>query len=68
MKLSDVMSAANLAIYAEVGLVLFLLVFFGVIVRVLWPRAGAYEEERMIPLRDEPTSPRTLTSQSEAGK
>ena len=68
MKLSDVMSGANLAVYAEVGLVLFLLVFFGVVVRVLWPRAGAYEEERMIPLRDESTSVQTLTSHTEIGK
>jgi cbb3-type cytochrome oxidase subunit 3 len=59
MKLSDIMSAADLAIYAEVGLVLFLAAFLGVVIRVLWPgREDNYEKALMIPLSDEPVQPR----------
>lgn len=56
MKLSDVMSAADLAIYAEVGLVLFMLVFVAVAVRVLLPSKDRdYERAGQIPFSDEPT-------------
>lgn len=59
MKLSDVMSAADLAIYAEVGLILFLAAFVGVVIRVLWPgRQSDYDKALMIPLSDEPVEPR----------
>jgi len=37
MKLSDAMGAADLAIYAEVALVLFFVAFAVVFVRALWP-------------------------------
>ena len=75
MKLSDIMSAADLAIYAEVGLVLFLLAFVGVVIRVLWPGSSdRYEKVQMIPLTDEPVEPREArpllfqrTSASEKG-
>ncbi len=60
MKLSDIMSAADLAIYAEVGLVLFLVAFIGVVIRVLWPGAeNNYEKALMIPLSDEPVELRS---------
>lgn len=39
MKLSDVMSGANLALYAEVALILFLVVFTGVAIRVFLEKA-----------------------------
>jgi len=42
VKLSDVMSNAGLAVYAEAGLVLFLLVFVAVSVRLF--RRGVHEE------------------------
>lgn len=45
MKLSDVMSAADLSIYAQVGLVLFMLVFLGVVIRVMLPGRGRLDEE-----------------------
>ncbi len=54
MKLSDVMGAADLAVYAEVGLVLFLMVFFGVAAKVLLTKSSAYEEELNIPFDSEP--------------
>lgn len=54
MKLSDVMGAADLSIYAEVGLVLFLLAFLGVVVRVLSPKNDQeHNEAQMLPLSDE---------------
>jgi len=53
------MSAADLAIYAEVGLVLFLLAFVGVVIHVLWPgRQVSHSEAMMIPLSDEPVTSR----------
>lgn len=54
MKLSDVMSAAGLSGYAEVGLVLFLGVFVAVAVRVLWFQRGtSFESEAQLPLEKE---------------
>lgn len=53
MKLSDVMSAAGLAIYAEVALVLFLAVFAGVALK-LWFQKTDPELARL-PLDQDPT-------------
>jgi hypothetical protein len=52
VKLSDVMSHANLAVYAEVALVLFMLVFVGVVLEVLFfdERRGRAE---LLPLEDD---------------
>jgi hypothetical protein len=49
MKLSDVMSAMDLASYAEVGLVLFLLAFAAVVLEVL-RRGRALEQLARLPL------------------
>lgn len=56
MKLSDVMSAMDLAVYAEVGLVLFLVAFAGITVDVL-RRGRALESHAALPLEPEPASP-----------
>lgn len=54
MKLSDVMAAADLVVYAEVGLVLFMGAFLTVLLRVVWfEKADNYKEIQAIPLRDE---------------
>lgn len=53
MKLSDVMSAANLAIYAEVALVIFFAVFLLIAWRVLRGRKE-WQRARYLPLDDEP--------------
>lgn len=54
MKLSDVMAAADLVIYAEVGLVLFLGAFLAVAARVIWlDKSDTYEQIQLIPLSDE---------------
>lgn len=57
MKLSDVMSSANLAIYAEVGLFLFVLAFLGVTIRVLFfGKKEEWNELSRIPLMSENAS------------
>ena len=63
MKLSDVMAAADLVIYAEVGLVLFLGAFLAVAARVIWlDKSDSYEQIQSIPLSDE----RTLSNREDA--
>jgi hypothetical protein len=59
MKLSDVVGHAGLAVYTEVALVLFLLVFAGVVVRTWWPsRRRELEAQRLLPLEpDVPVPP-----------
>ena len=60
MKLSDVVAHARLGLYAEVAMVLFLLVFVAVLVRTLRPaNRDALEAQRMLPLEPEtPAEPR----------
>ena len=53
MKLSDIMSAANLTIYPRVALILFLLAFIIVVVRLLMPGHRAqWEHTASLPLDD----------------
>lgn len=54
MKLSDIMGYADLSIYAEVAMVLFLLVFVAVAVRLWLPsRQQALREAAQLPLADD---------------
>ncbi len=54
MKLSDIMGYANLAIYAEVAMVLFLLVFMSVAIRLWLPsQQQALNEASQLPLADD---------------
>jgi len=54
MKLSDVMSHANLAIYAEIAMVIFMAAFVGIVIWLFWPsRREALEQHRSMPLSDE---------------
>jgi cbb3-type cytochrome oxidase subunit 3 len=64
VKLSDVVSAAGLSIYAEIALVLFLGAFLSVVLRLYWPgrdRAGrdrSLDAAARLPLDDgTPTRP-----------
>jgi cbb3-type cytochrome oxidase subunit 3 len=65
MKLSDVMSAAHLSLYAEIGLCIFLGVFIAIAVKAFWPGQGeAYKALSAMPLDDSATkshSPSTST-------
>jgi cbb3-type cytochrome oxidase subunit 3 len=63
VKLSDVMSAMQLAHYAEIALVIFLFVFLAVVVNVLRrEHAARWERARYLPLADDdefaPPTPR----------
>ena len=54
MKLSDIMSAANLSSYAEVALVIFCAVFVAIVVRTWLPsRRAELEAAARIPLEDD---------------
>jgi cbb3-type cytochrome oxidase subunit 3 len=60
MSLSDIMSNAGFTLYAEVALVIFFLVFVGILAYVLLRRKGAWEHERHLPLDDDaPVHPET---------
>jgi cbb3-type cytochrome oxidase subunit 3 len=53
MKLSDIMSATNLAIYAEVALVIFMAVFFLVAVHVFSRKnTSAWDHASRMPLSE----------------
>ncbi len=64
MKLSDIMSAANLAVYAEIGLVLFLVAFLIVVAKVITTKTSAYEEVINIPFEADRVS-RSVGTQRE---
>jgi len=56
VSLSDIMSGAGLAAYAEVGLILFLVSFVAISIWVFSRRNnGEWELARRLPLADEPT-------------
>ncbi|MDQ2642933.1 MAG: hypothetical protein M3020_03900 [Myxococcota bacterium] len=63
MKLSDVMSALNLAVYAEVGLVLFLFAFLLVAVDVL-RRGQKLEKLAYLPLESNEQEPKAREERS----
>lgn len=53
MRLSELMSHMDLALYPQIALVIFLAVFGGVVVRVFSKkRARDYEEASRLPLND----------------
>jgi cbb3-type cytochrome oxidase subunit 3 len=50
MKLSDIMSHAGLSIYAEIAMILFIIVFVAVLVRLWRPSKRAeLESQRLLP-------------------
>ncbi len=56
MKLSDIMSHANLAVYAEIAMVIFMLVFVLMAVRLWLPgQQQALRDAARLPLDDDPT-------------
>ena len=55
MRLTEIMSAAGLQAYAEIGLVLFAILFAGVLVYTFAKRnRTTFERARSAPLRDAP--------------
>ena len=56
MSMTDVMSGSGLAIFAEVALVIFFLVFLGVVVRTFLPgQRRSQEQASRLPLDDDRT-------------
>jgi cbb3-type cytochrome oxidase subunit 3 len=58
MRLSDIMSGAGLAGYAEVALILFLLAFAAIATWIFLPsRKQDFDRAGRLPLEDEPPAP-----------
>ncbi|HEU4335291.1 MAG TPA: CcoQ/FixQ family Cbb3-type cytochrome c oxidase assembly chaperone [Candidatus Eisenbacteria bacterium] len=49
------MGRAGLAVYAEIALVLFLIVFVAVVIRIVTARRADMDRRARLPLEDEPT-------------
>ena len=64
MRLSDIMSAMNLAVYAEWALAIFLVVFGAIVVKVALMSRQAEEERARIPLESDPVTPRASDDNS----
>lgn len=63
MKLSDIMSAAGLELYAEVALVIFLVVWLAATIRTFARGSSAqYDAAGRMPFDDGPSSTTTTTS------
>jgi cbb3-type cytochrome oxidase subunit 3 len=60
MKLSDIMGAAGLSAYAEIAMIIFIVVFVAVLIRIFAPgRRRSYDDAGRMPLDDEhPQTPR----------
>jgi hypothetical protein len=57
VKLSDIMGYAQLSVYAEVALVIFLAVFVAIAIRLWLPsRQQDLHDASMLPLLDDPSS------------
>ena len=52
MSLRDIVSNAGLTAYAEIALVIFFLVFVGIVLYVVLKRKSAWEHARHLPLDD----------------
>jgi cbb3-type cytochrome oxidase subunit 3 len=65
--LTDVVSGAGLAGYAEVALLIFFLVFVAVGLRVLFSAKTTFASAARMPLDDEPVSHTTNTDASTTG-
>ena len=53
MSLSDIVGNAGLAIYAQVALVIFFLVFVGIVIYVFLRRKSSWDHMRNLPLDDD---------------
>jgi cbb3-type cytochrome oxidase subunit 3 len=57
MRLTDIMSGAGLAIYAQIALVIFVVVFIAIVLRTFAPsRRREMDELAHLPLEDERTA------------
>jgi cbb3-type cytochrome oxidase subunit 3 len=60
MKLSDIMGAAGLSVYAEIAMILFIVAFVAIVIATFAPsRQKTYDAASRMPLDDEhPQTPR----------
>ena len=59
MRLSDIMSAAGLSFYAQVGLVVFFVTYIAIVIRTFAPsRRREMDEAARLPLDDDHAIPR----------
>lgn len=58
MRLSDVMSHAGLAIYAEIAMIIFLLVFVAIVIRLFTSKRSDMERHGRMPLDDSEPAPK----------
>jgi cbb3-type cytochrome oxidase subunit 3 len=60
MRLSDIMGAANLSVYAEIAMILFIAAFVAIVIAIFAPGAQrTYDAASRMPLDDEhPQTPR----------
>ncbi len=60
MRLSDIMGAANLSVYAEIAMILFIVAFIAIVILIFSPgRQRTYDAASRMPLDDEhPQTPR----------
>jgi cbb3-type cytochrome oxidase subunit 3 len=65
--LTDVVSGAGLAGYAEIALVIFFLVFVAVGLRTLFSSKKTFADAARMPLDDEPTIGPTISKPSPVG-
>lgn len=57
MRLTDIMSHLELHVYAEIGLIIFLIAFFAVVIRVLTTKRVESERMASLPLEDDTAAP-----------
>lgn len=53
MRLTDIMSHLELHVYAEIGLIIFLIAFLAVVIRVLTTRRTDSDRMASLPLQDD---------------
>ena len=70
MKLSDIMSAADMTSWAEWGLLISFFTFLGIVAYVFIVRRGKenWEQERSLPLDDEYTVSADISAQTPTGE
>ena len=57
MRLTDIVSSIGLTSFAEVGLIIFLIVYVAVTIRALWMKRSETDEIARLPLDDDEMDP-----------
>ncbi len=65
MKLSDIVSGAGLSVYAEIALLIFIVVFFAIVLRVMLAKRSSMDRAAQLPFDDERPSPSSARRRAE---